>query len=506
MRIERDDLWFVLLLAICVAIPFATHFYPTLDGAAHLYNSQLLREYLLGNATIRSHLELVVLPLPNYLDHVGLALLLCIAPAWLAEKLFICAYILIGAFGFRRLVLAISPLNRSMAVLVLPLLNTGLLNFGFYNFSLGVALLFWFLAWGWNAPAKWGWAFGLRMLLIATLMYFSNVLAFALGGLLLGSKYLLEGWHEGTDRWKGLRGRIIGLFLVAIPGIVGFAVFQANYQFDPAGPGHPKGELLRWLLESRQLVAYIRDPERPFTIGFTVLLVLMLVVLVKRRTSLEGGAVALPLVGLLVLAAYFFVPDGYSAGMMSDRLGMLLLTILLIWMAASAIPRSLERTLAVVIALMSPILSYQHWSSVRRSLDIEAQAVARSASAIPENAIVFPITLSDNWLHAHISNYLGVSKPMIILENYEARLGWFPLRWRTNGPMVACLGGRPVQNIRCGAEGSVLGSSLADHAIVLGDTARLQEPAWSALDKELKARYSLTYSDKGGFVHIYALR
>jgi len=34
-----------------------------------------------------------------------------------------------------------------------------------------------------------------------------------------------------------------------------------------------------------------------------------------------------------------------------------------------------------------------------------------------------------NWLFYHASQYMGIKKPMIILDNYEANMGYFPLRW-----------------------------------------------------------------------------
>jgi hypothetical protein len=37
-----------------------------------------------------------------------------------------------------------------------------------------------------------------------------------------------------------------------------------------------------------------------------------------------------------------------------------------------------------------------------------------------------------NFLFYHASQYMGIEKPMIILDNYEANMGYFPLRWTDN--------------------------------------------------------------------------
>jgi hypothetical protein len=42
-------------------------------------------------------------------------------------------------------------------------------------------------------------------------------------------------------------------------------------------------------------------------------------------------------------------------------------------------------------------------------------------------------TIADhNFLFQHVGQYLGTSKPLIILDNYEANMGYFPLRWKEN--------------------------------------------------------------------------
>ncbi|MBL7986020.1 MAG: hypothetical protein JNM91_13530, partial [Flavobacteriales bacterium] len=62
----RAEPIFFLLLALHLAFPFATHFFPTLDGPVHLHNARLLKELLLGNEAVRSTFSLHPLPVPNW--------------------------------------------------------------------------------------------------------------------------------------------------------------------------------------------------------------------------------------------------------------------------------------------------------------------------------------------------------------------------------------------------------------------------------------------------------
>ena len=49
---------------------------------------------------------------------------------------------------------------------------------------------------------------------------------------------------------------------------------------------------------------------------------------------------------------------------------------------------------------------------------------------ISPNSILLPVRTSDYWLDSHFSNYLGISKPVLILENYEASTGYFPIIYK----------------------------------------------------------------------------
>ena len=58
-----------------------------------------------------------------------------------------------------------------------------------------------------------------------------------------------------------------------------------------------------------------------------------------------------------------------------------------------------------------------------------AHEIIEASFQIEPNSSVLPINDNNYWINGHISNYLGIDKPMIILENYEADLNHFPLIW-----------------------------------------------------------------------------
>lgn len=58
-----------------------------------------------------------------------------------------------------------------------------------------------------------------------------------------------------------------------------------------------------------------------------------------------------------------------------------------------------------------------------------AKELVLAGNYIDAESIVFPITISDNFIFGHISNYLGVEKSIVITDNYEAGLIDFPIVW-----------------------------------------------------------------------------
>lgn len=63
---------------------------------------------------------------------------------------------------------------------------------------------------------------------------------------------------------------------------------------------------------------------------------------------------------------------------------------------------------------------------------LSTNEISKASLKIEPFKTVLPVKNSDNWLHGHASNYLGIDKPMVILENYEASLDYFPIRWNRN--------------------------------------------------------------------------
>lgn len=491
---------FRAFLVVNLVLPFCTHFYPTLDGPAHLYNAQLLKCYLLGDEAVRAWFELHPLPVPNWLDHALLAGLLTAFPGWMAEKALVLIYIATMALGFRRLLRTLAPGNEALALLVFPLIHGCLFNMGFFNFSLGVALWFFAVAEGvkWLEDQRNRRLFVLTAL--GTLLYFSNVLAFALAGFTLGCALLWNMQHAARGAWSQLLRQGVMVLLVLLPGLICFAWFSSGTDLPAADGTRPLTELLDWLWTARPLKWTRYAEEGRFALLFVVLLAALLVPLAfTRRQRARWSHVLLPPM-LLVLTLYFVTPDTAHAGMMSDRYCYLFFIVFSALLATAVHMRWHTMLLACVAGLVQLALTAEQLLHTRLRLDVHATAMHNASRFLDDHATVQPVNLSSDWNEGHLSNYLGTDRPLFIMENYEARLGWFPLRWKNEELWPHCIGDRPSYGVQCRTDGG----SLPDHVVVYGDLSRLTDDQRLLLD--LTGHYALVHTDAAGPLAVFTLR
>lgn len=499
---------FFVLLAIDLAIPFCTHFYPTLDGPSHLYNAQLVKQLLQGNDGISLHFMVNRIPVPNWFDHALLALLLFAFPAWIAEKVFVCLYVAAMALGARRLLRIVAPGNENMALLVFPMIHALLFNFGFFNFSWGLALVLWTVAWAWeerpNGPRRTA-----VLVVLATVTYFCNILAFALSGCILSIAVLAQAWS--VLRRTGLSSvslhtvarEVLPMLLAYLPGTIMFLLFQQQIHFDESDPPRPFAELVQWLLMARPLVSFNFEAEEAYTWIYAAILGCSLLTLFLDRRSMDRRSGSLFLAAGVVLLLYFLTPDNSQAGMMSDRYCILFYLTISTALAAAVVPRRATHALALAAAILQFGISYWHWSTVRTDLDVQATAMNHAADHIPANATVYPVDLSANLLHGHIQSYLGADKPLVLLTNYEPRLGWFPIAWNPARPVQRCLGTKVPYGVNCTPMEQPSDAPWPDAVVVHGDVTRLELPEWSQLRRSLTEHYAIVHRSSDGAIVVY---
>lgn len=236
------------------------------------------------------------------------------------------------------------------------------------------------------------------------------------------------------------------------------------FYFRPASGNNiflePQG-LIDWLKNMRPIIVYNTTVEEAYTKKIFYAIVILLIIAFYNRINAVGvqfnslsriklhsiikdnlySSDAWFIATAIILFLYFVLPDSNgSAGFISVRLGLLFFIVLIIWLAIQKYPKWLM-ILSVVAILYCNFKLVKHYASNLKALNKIAVNCNETSLHIAPNSVVLPLNYSNNWLVGHFSNYLGVDKPMTILEHYECGTGYFPLKWNESNIPNTILGG-----------------------------------------------------------------
>ena len=103
LKIDKIEKWIFLLMTGINLFPVLIFkFFPTMDGAAHLYNSNLIGSLLFeSNPQLNSFFCFNPEPVPNWTGHLFLSVFNCFLPAFIAEKVLLIFYFIGLPYAFR---------------------------------------------------------------------------------------------------------------------------------------------------------------------------------------------------------------------------------------------------------------------------------------------------------------------------------------------------------------------------------------------------------------------
>lgn len=513
--LESKYLFYSVLLLNVVLLLFS-RFYPSMDGPAHLYNSNILLQLIKGNNIFTEFYNLNTLPLPNWISQVILFSLNGLLPAWMAEKLLIIIYIAGMALSFRYLVKALNPGNLYLSILIFPFIYSFLFHLGFYNFS--ISFIFYFMTLGYWLLNRNSNNFHKHfiMFILITGAYFSNLLLYGFLGFTLGIfviYYSYENYSIKKDLSSALMyfsKNLLILLITSIPSLIFLLMFYSNVQFFPSDQSYGLKELLKWLNDARPFIVYDYSREEIVTEHFFHLLLMLLTIsiIVKGKETgkyinLGKADIILIPLGLSILL-YFKVPNGSSAGMMSDRYCLIIYILGLLWVVARSVYTQYNSVIVLVFLILHFGLLFNHFHGTIVKLDEHANDIKQADSFVSENSIVLPVNFSDNWLETHFSNYLGIDKPLIILENYQASVNWFPVKWNHDQlPNIMLNGANSLSGLQWITNSNSDQVRQIDYILLYGDQMKIDEPKWIELKEHLLVGFKLRYKSENNFVQLF---
>lgn len=504
--------FFYLILSINIVLMSLTKFYPTMDGAAHLYNTKLLIYLFHGNKFLNEFYTVNPIPIPNWISYMAIAIPGIALPIWLAEKIVIICYISAMAFSFRYFLKQTNPKILYISVLIFPFTYTILFYLGFYNFSISFIFLFLTLGYFIKNIASESFSNYLVLSIFITLCYFSNVLIYGFLGLTLGLitiQYSLSGINNSKsvkDTLLFIIRKLFWLFISSVPSLVFLFIFLSNTTFFTSNEAYQAKELIKWMLDVRSLIIYVYG-DKILTQPFLVLLIALLIIRVThKKTNNKKNFYSLALLILTFLSAvfYFLVPDGSGAGMMSYRFLIVFFFFVLLWVASIAVHNKMNSVILIIAMSLHIGLLFKHLNGKIRKLNHHAELIFNASSHIESNKIILPVNLSDQWMEPNFSNYLGLKKPVLILENYEAGVGWFPIKWKLEQmPDFQINGKSSFENLHWITNPNSLKTTPIDYIFIYGDLTKLKEEKWDKLNITLTNNFELEYESPEGYVLLY---
>ena len=474
-RIESIIFCVVTILTLLPVLSF--HFFPTLDGPAHLYNSNLITSLLFdNNKTLHDFLIFNSIPVPNWTGHVILSFFNFFLPAYIAEKILLVFYVVGLAYIFRAIISWLAPENIFFSYLIFPFIYSYFLFLGFYNFLL--AIVFMLLAvryWIINENKNFTLSKGFVLFSFLMLTYFSHLFMFLLfiffAGILIFLSGLFSLFENPTDKNKIIFSSLKKILILLTVSIIPLALTLHYFYILPSNDSKfflSHDELMASLKNIRPIIAVNFSLEESYTkkIWYVIAGLLLISFFNKiNNLKLEGSTTKQKLTtalksfvnlndvwlwfSIVVLFLYFTLADSDGAyGYVSYRLGLVFFISLIMWISLQQLPKWVM-VCSVVIVLYCHIKRNQYYFSVAKVLSETAVGYNQIASEIKENAVVMPLNYSDNWLHSHFSNYLGIDKPMVLLENYECGVGYFPLKWNAEKMPTSNFGNCNIDSSRC---------------------------------------------------------
>lgn len=441
-----EKYYFYAVLIACILLLTVPKFYITGDGPSHVYNAHVLFQYLHEDlrAFYKPFYQINKSFDPNWSSHIILGVFTRFLPAWFADKAFQLFYLFVFAFGFRYLIRSIQKDNEFIALFFAPFVFTLPFQQGFYNYCLALAFLWWIVGYYIrhyeNLQIKHVSFLMLGLLVITFTHGMPSVWAIVIMTLL--SIFSYQSLLQKNTIIDWLAAHVI-MFLPSIILIVAF-MFKKGIDVAP----HHQSIFQKWLLFiSGDTLQIFTHTEKWIIIPLIICWVISFISLIKKVTYkiISFHPLSLVMLCMLLFALYSYLTAPHSiggAGAIDIRLGFLPWIFLLCLLANLTWQRWLKTTMSVVAIVYSVVILIIRLPIMLAASHIGQEMMA-ATNYIQPQSVVMNLHMDDWHVNEngdslfqkdgsfiHFTDYIGAEKPLILINNYEAELHYFPVQWR----------------------------------------------------------------------------
>ncbi len=497
---KYESLIFLIFVILNSSPILIGKYFPTMDGAAHLYNAQIIEKIVFSPSSFFTeffHINHEIIP--NWLGHFLLVVFNLIFPEFISEKLLLLIISIGIPFVGRKIILHINPNNSLISFLLLPFVFSTSFILGFYNFSLGV-LLFLCTLYFWMSVKvkvlKFYHLFILSILLL--LLYFAHALVFliTLSGLAL---YLFYNFIIKKDN-KKFKKNILFLLIASIIPLIFFANYSLNRNVLKESEYLETSTLTEQLISMDTLIGYNKPIEQTYlNILFLCVFFLFSIQFYKRFQKKNKKWIFTDywlIFSVCILIGYYLLPNsGGGAGFISMRLAYLFFILIIIWISSQEKINKTILALIVALNLYGSFKTIIYYNNVVKDLNTVVHSIEDLSNKIPEKSIVIPFDFSNHWIMNHFSNYLSVNKEILVLENYEASLYYFPTQMNMKSFPNAVIKGAELNNCPSWLRNSNNSFEIAKYIFILGVLNNANQNCINELTGNLDLNYNLEFKN-----------
>lgn len=529
---------YLLLVGMYLFPIWLLNFFPTVDGPVHIYNADLILKMFSGEWPLHAHFfEFNKSPDPNWFLHLLLAGLVYVSNVLIAEKLLLSLYVVLFSLG---IIYAIRGVNRDgwpVAFLALPFVTSFIFHFGFFSFTFSLATSFFIFGfWMRHGEQLKGWRItGFSILLL--LLYLFHVVVYiatmmALGVLVMSAA--LISWKKTATEipfahlwWELAKEKLIPVAIAALPSLILFLAFFLGRDviIEPSN-----GPLIRalHLVGLPQLVSFdLREAVFSVSLGLIIFGSVGWLLLQKYREQNFVANDALIVSFIAVLLLYLLTPDTLvtspggipGGGLMELRLSYTPLFVLLLWLASVSLSERFRKLFVLGGSLVTVGFFVMHFL-VYQKIDLMMSEYLSAADKIEPQAVVMTLraghlktnheeqVISSRFdIFTHAGNRLALSRNAVNIQNLEAMVGYFPIRFKPGyNPFVTqgrLDGIAPM--IRLSDYEEVTGKTI-DYVSFWGGTAAPDIAEQERLTLELKNNYEKIFTSSHGYLDLYQRR
>ena len=435
---KERHLFLALVLLYLVPI-WVVNYLPTVDGPCHTYNAWVLRQYGNGDEFPQFGERYMIdwRPVPNWLSHAVMALLMHVLKPRVAEKILVCGYIVLFAAAARYAAGSVDPERKWLGIMVFPLIYNGLFQFGFYNFSYSLGLWLFVVGYWWRRWASPDAGFAVRIHLLLLICWFCHIVSHTLALFAIGVLWLAVLWQV-RSHWK----RHLLHVLILAPQLI-LPLWFLMAQPEKATPAFSSTATMMKFFFRLEVLSFFGTPQlwigRALAVAFLLFLILTLAGRIRRQDGRlrvdvreEDGFL---LLSLLLVAVFFASPQGMSGGwLLKERLALYPWLALLPWLAPRLPKRPRLPVRAAAIGSLAVLALWSGGYMLYQYLAVEPaiRAYIGPSRHIPPNSRVLPLSSDPGpyGLYTHLIGYAAIRQGLITWDNYQAGTRLFPTRFR----------------------------------------------------------------------------